>query len=42
MLTKSYNYLPMYAKTKKQWLLNGKVINIEEYNPVSTISESGE
>ena len=42
MLTKSYSYLPMYSKTKKQWLLNGKVINIEEYNPVSTISESGE
>ena len=42
VLDKSYSYLPIYSKLKKQWLLKGNVININEYNPVSTISESGE
>lgn len=32
----------MYSKTKKQWTLKGNVININEYNPVSTILESEE
>ena len=32
----------IYQKYKKCWILDNKIINIEEYNPVSTISESGE
>lgn len=42
MLTRSYNYLPKYSKVKKAWLLNNEIIDIDKYNPVSTISESGE
>lgn len=38
----SYLFLPIYQKYKKCWILDNKIINIEEYNPVSTISESGE
>lgn len=37
----SYSYLPIYSKKNRQWILNGNVINIEEFNPVSTIPESG-
>ena len=39
---RTYSYLPFYKKNKKQWILNGKVIDINNYKPVSTISESGE
>lgn len=42
MLTRSYNYLPKYSKVKKAWLLNNEIIDIDKYNPVSTISGSGE
>lgn len=42
MLTRSYDYLPKYSKVKKLWLLKKQVIDINEYKPVSTISESGE
>lgn len=42
VIDKSYSYLPKYSKTKKQWLLNNKVIDINKYNPVSTILESEE
>ena len=41
-LEHSYKHLPIYSKTKKIWLLNKEVIDIDIYNPVSTISESGE
>ncbi len=41
-LTISYNHLPKYSKVKKMWTLNNIPINIENYKPVSTISESGE
>lgn len=39
---RSYTYLPIYSKVKKKWFLNNQEIDIEKYNPVSTISESGE
>ena len=42
VLDRTYPYLPFYKKNKKQWILNGQVIDINNYNPVSTISESGE
>ena len=42
VLDKTYSYLPFYKKNKKQWILNGKVIDINNYKPVSTISEAGE
>lgn len=42
VLDRTYSYLPFYKKNKKQWILNGKVIDINNYKPVSTISESGE
>ena len=36
-------YKQQYSKVKKCWLLNGNVIDIQNYtNPVSTISVSGE
>mgnify|MGYP002519401990 CR=1 FL=1 len=41
-IDKTYSYLPIYKKNKKQWILNGEVIDINNYKPVSTISESGE
>lgn len=42
VLGRTYSYLPIYSKIKKKWFLNNKVIDIDNYNPVSTISESGE
>ena len=42
VLDRTYKNVPMYSKIKKQWVLNGEIINIEEYKPVSTISVSGE
>lgn len=42
LIDKSYSNLPMYLKKNKCWTLNGKIIDINNYNPVSTISESGE
>lgn len=41
-LNKTYSYLPIYHKMKKYWTLNGEIIDINNYNPVSTILESGE
>lgn len=38
----SYKNVPIYSKIKKCWLLNNNIIDINNYNPVSTISESGE
>lgn len=42
LIDKSYTYLPMYLKKNKCWILKGEIIDINNYNPVSTISESGE
>ena len=41
-LTSGYRHIPIYKKQKKKWYLNNKEINIDDYNPVSTISGSGE
>ena len=41
-LEKTYKHIPHYSKVKKCWLLNNEPIDINNYNPVSTISESGE
>lgn len=35
-------HLPVYSKIKKIWLLNGNEVDINNYNPVSTILESEE
>ena len=42
LIDQSYLHLPKYSKTKKQWFLKDLQINIDDYNPVSTISGSGE
>lgn len=42
IIAKSYAYLPIYSKINKHWTLNKEIIDINNYNPVSTISESGE
>ena len=42
VLTRTYSHIPIYQKTKKQWILNNEIIDINNYKPVSTISESGE
>ena len=42
IVTSSYVYLPIYKKSTRKWFLNNKEIDITNYNPVSTISESGE
>lgn len=43
ILTRTYSDVPIYKKIKHEWVLHGKIIqDIDSYNPVSTISESGE
>ena len=42
LIANSYKHLPIYSKVKSVWLLNGQEINIDDYNPVSTILESEE
>ena len=42
ILNRTYSYLPIYHKMKKYWTLNGEIIDINNYNPVSTILESEE
>ena len=42
LIDKSYLHLPLYLKKNKCWTLNGEPIDINNYNPVSTISESRE
>lgn len=42
LVDRSYLHLPKYSKIKKQWFLKDLQINIDDYNPVSTISGSGE
>lgn len=42
IIASSYTHIPIYSKIKKCWLLNKEVIDIDKYNPVSTISGSGE
>lgn len=37
-----YTTIPIYKKRINKWFLNGNEINIDNYNPVSTIAESGE
>lgn len=37
-----YTNIPVYKKSKQKWFLNNQEIDINNYNPVSTISESGE
>ena len=39
---RTFSHIPIYSKIKKQWFLNNKVINIDNYKPVSTICESAE
>lgn len=41
-LTRTFSHIPIYKKMKKQWILNNKIIDINNYKPVSTISGSGE
>ena len=41
VIDKHYTQIPIYSKIKKCWLLNNEIINIENYNPVSTIPVSG-
>lgn len=42
LIDKSYSNLPMYLKKNKCWTLKGEIIDINNYNPVSTILESEE
>lgn len=42
VLTRTFSHIPIYHKNKKYWTLNNEIIDINDYNPVSTISESGE
>lgn len=42
VLTRTFSHIPIYHKTKKQWTLNGEIIDINNYNPVSTIPVSRE
>lgn len=37
LIANSYKHLPIYSKTKQVWLLQGQPIDINNYNPVSTI-----
>ena len=37
-----YTTIPIYKKSKQKWFLNNQEIDINNYNPVSTISVSGE
>ena len=42
LIANSYKHLPIYSKRNKQWSLNGEVIQINNFNPVSTIPVSRE
>ena len=42
LIANSYKHLPIYSKIKRIWLLNGNEVDINNYNPVSTILESEE
>lgn len=42
LIANSYKHLPIYSKIKKQWYLDGNVIDINNFNPVSTIPVSRE
>lgn len=42
VLTRTFSHIPIYQKTKKQWILNNEIIDINNYKPVSTILESEE
>ena len=42
IIDKCYNNLPKYSKIDKRWIYKGEEIDINDFNPVSTISVSGE
>ena len=42
VLTRTFSNIPIYRKQKKCWTLHNKIIDINTYNPVSTIHESVE
>lgn len=42
IIANSYKHIPIYRKRKDIWTLNNIEINIDNYNPVSTILESEE
>ena len=42
VITRTYSHIKKKKKMKKQWILNNEIIDINNYKPVSTISESGE
>ena len=42
LIDRGYQTVPRYLKNEKKWIFKGKEINIDDYKPVSTISESGE
>ena len=42
LIDRTYSNVPMYLKKNKCWTLNNKIIDINNYNPVSTILESEE
>ena len=42
LIANSYKHLPIYSKRNKQWSLNGEAIQINNFNPVSTIPVSRE
>lgn len=42
IVDKGYTHIPIYSKVRKQWILNKAPININNFNPVSTIPVSRE
>ena len=42
VIDRTYANVPIYSKIKKQWTLNNEVVDIDNYNPVSTIPVSRE
>ena len=42
IIDRGYKNIPVYSKTKKVWILDNTIIDINNFNPVSTISVSGE
>ena len=42
VLTRTFSHIPIYKKQQNIWILNNKIIDINNYKPVSTISVSGE
>lgn len=42
IIDRGYKTIPIYNKINKNWLLNNTIVDINKFNPVSTISGSGE